>query len=107
MPKQPRPKTNVQRQSPICKPAHRRSSTPPSTAHFEKLYGANYLDISQYNTMHSEIGGLEEQLTVLRKAFWSKRELIAMTGAGISVNAGGEFLISLAGGILTNSFLSS
>ena len=95
MPKQPRPKANVQRQSPICKPAHRRSSTPPSTVHFEKLYGANYLDISQYNTMHSEIGGLEEQLAVLRKAFWSKRELIAMTGAGISVNAGSEFLFHL------------
>jgi hypothetical protein len=32
----------------FCRPAHRWSST-PNTAHFKKLYGANYLDISQYN----------------------------------------------------------
>lgn len=51
--------------------------------------------------MHSERDNLEEQLTALRNAFWSKRELIAMTGAGISVNAGGELLFNLrlAGGI--------
>jgi len=41
------------------------------------------------------MGDLEEQLTALRKAFWSNRELIAMTGAGISVNAGGELLFDL------------
>jgi len=45
--------------------------------------------------MHSKIGNLEGQLAALWNAFWSKREPITMTGAGISVNVGGELLFHL------------
>lgn len=58
--------------------------------------------------MHLKKDNLEEQLTALRHTFWSKRELIALTGAGISVNAGGKFVFLPAmGGILADNSSSS